>query len=331
VITHDKAALATDGRYFNQASKQLDDNWVLLKQGIQDVPTWQEWAAEQAAGGKVVAVDPTLLTGGAAKKLAEKIKKSGGKDLVAVTENLVDNVWAQDKPGRPNEQVVVLEEKFAGKDVKAKLAELRKELDKKKSLGFVVSMLDEIAWLFNLRGNDIPYNPVFFSYAIVTADKATLYIDASKLREHHQAFLAENGVDIKPYNAIFEDAAALGQSAKATNSESSGEPRKYLVSTKASWALKLALGGDDLAEEVRSPIGDSKAVKNATELEGMRQCHVRDGAALIEYFAWLEDQLINKKATLDEVEGADQLEAFRSKKEHFVGLSFDTISSTGAK
>lgn len=331
VITHNKAALATDGRYFNQASKQLDDNWTLLKQGIQDVPTWQEWTAEQAEAGKVVAVDPTLLTGGAAKKLAEKIKKNGGQDLVAVKDNLVDKVWSQSKPARPNEQVIVLDEKFAGKDVKAKLSELRKELEKKKSLGFVVSMLDEIAWLFNLRGNDIPYNPVFFSYAIVTAEKAILYIDASKLSEQYQSFLTKNDVEIRPYDAIFGDASALSQAAKASNAESSSEPKKYLISTKASWALKLALGGDDLVEEVRSPIGDSKAVKNATELEGMRQCHIRDGAALIEYFAWLEDQLVNKKAILDEVHGADQLEAFRAEKEHFVGLSFDTISSTGAK
>ncbi|KAH6661263.1 peptidase M24, structural domain-containing protein [Truncatella angustata] len=330
VITHDKAALATDGRYFNQAAKQLDDNWVLLKQGIQNVPTWQEWTAEQSEGGKVAAVDPTLLTGGAARKLAEKIKKSGGKDLVAVTENLVDKVWSQDKPARPNEQVNVLDGKFAGKDVKEKLVELRKELDKKKSLGFVVSMLDEIAWLFNLRGNDIPFNPVFFSYAIVTTDKAILYIDASKLSDQYQSILAENGVEIKPYGAIFEDATALGQSAKSSSAATPGENKKYLISNRASWALKLALGGDELVEEVRSPIGDSKAMKNATELEGMRQCHIRDGAALVEYFAWLEDQLINKKATLDEVQAADQLEAFRAKKNHFVGLSFETISSTGA-
>jgi Xaa-Pro aminopeptidase len=330
VITHDKAALATDGRYFNQASKQLDDNWTLLKQGIQDVPTWQEWAAEQADGGKVVAVDPTLLTAGAAKKLAEKIKKSGGKDLVPSTDNLVDSVWGQARPGRPNEPVIVLEEKFAGKNVKEKLAELRKELEKKKSPGFVVSMLDETAWLFNLRGNDIPYNPVFFSYAIVTEDKATLYIDSSKLSEQNQSTLASNGVDIKPYDAIFSDVSALGDMAKATD-DGSGDPKKILISNRTSWALKLALGGDSLVDEIRSPIGDSKAVKNETELDGMRRCHVRDGAALIEYFAWLEDQLINQKATLDEVAGADKLEALRSKKEHFVGLSFDTISSTGAK
>lgn len=328
VITHDKAALATDGRYFNQASKQLDDNWLLLKQGIQDVPTWQEWSAEQAEGGKTVAVDPTLLTSGTAKKLSEKFQKSGGKELEPVAENLIDLVWGSDRPSRPNEPVIILDEKFAGKDVKTKLEELRKELEKRKSLGFVVSMLDEIAWLFNLRGNDIPYNPVFFSYAIVTPDEATLYINSSKLTSECQNFLEKNKVTVKPYEDIFSDATAFGKTAEA-NQAKTGESKKFLISKRASWALKRALGGDDFVEEVRSPIADAKALKNETELEGMRACHVRDGAALIEYFAWLEDQLVVKKATIDEVEAADKLEAYRAKHKDFVGLSFDTISSTG--
>ncbi|KAI1375761.1 aminopeptidase-like protein [Hypoxylon crocopeplum] len=328
VITHEKAALATDGRYFNQASQQLDENWLLLKQGLQDVPTWQEWSADQAAGGKVVAVDPTLLTSGTAKKLSEKIKKSGGKELAPVEVNLVDKVWGDHRPPHPNEPIIVLGENFAGKDVKTKLANLRKELEKKKSLGFVVSMLDEIAWLFNLRGNDIPYNPVFFSYAIITADEATLYVDSSKLSAACQSYLAKNGVAIKPYTTIFDDASALGKSAETMNGET-GNTKKFLISNKASWALKRALGGSDMVEEIRSPIGDSKAVKNETELEGMRACHVRDGAALIEFFAWLEDELVAKKATIDEVEAADKLEALRAKQRDFVGLSFPTISSTG--
>ncbi|KAF3060068.1 putative Xaa-Pro aminopeptidase P [Daldinia childiae] len=327
VITHEKAALATDGRYFNQASKQLDDNWHLLKQGLQDVPTWQEWSAEQAADGKIVAVDPTLLTSGAAKKLSEKIKKSGGKDLAPVEVNLVDIVWGADRPSRPNEPIIVLSEKFNGKDVKTKLTELRKELEKKNSIGFVVSMLDEIAWLFNLRGNDIPYNPVFFSYAIVTADEATLYVDSSKLSSEGQSYLAENGVVIKPYEDIFNDASVLRQSIEIK--ESGEATKKILISNRASWALKRALGGEDTVDEIRSPVGDSKAVKNESELEGMRACHIRDGAALIEYFAWLEDQLIAKKATIDEVVAADKLEALRAKQKDFVGLSFPTISSTG--
>ncbi|KAI0382662.1 aminopeptidase-like protein [Hypomontagnella monticulosa] len=330
VVTHDQAALATDGRYFNQASQQLDDNWTLLKQGLVDVPTWQEWAVEQAAGGKVVAVDPTLLTSSAAKKLSEKIKKSGGEELAPVEENLVDIVWGEDRPPLPNEPITVLDEKFAGKDAKTKLADLRKELEKKSSLGFVVSMLDEIAWLFNLRGNDIPYNPVFFSYAIVTADEAKLYVNSSKINAEQQSYLEENGVTVRPYKEIFSDASMLRESAEVKENGETKENKKFLISNRASWALKRALGGDDMVDEIRSPVGDSKAVKNETELEGMRACHIRDGAALTAYFSWLEHQLTVKKAKIDEVEAADMLESLRKRQRDFKGLSFPTISSTGA-
>lgn len=329
VITHDKAALATDGRYFNQASKQLDSNWTLLKQGLQDVPTWQEWTVDEAESGKTVGVDPTIVTSSDAKKLAEKIKKKGGKGLVAIAENLVDQVWSKQKPSRPNEPVKVLGLEHAGKKFQEKIEELRKDLDKKKAAGFVVSMLDEVAWLFNIRGNDIPYNPVFFSYAVITPTTATLYIDESKLEGNAKAHLV--GVNIRPYDAIFSDITALSKEEPATNGDSNSAPkRKYLISNKASWALQQALGGEDKVDEIRSPIGDAKAQKNTTELEGMRACHIRDGAALIEYFAWLEDELVHKKTTLDEVQAADKLEELRSRKDKFVGLSFDTISSTGA-
>ncbi|KAL7940895.1 X-prolyl aminopeptidase [Trichoderma barbatum] len=331
VITETSAALATDGRYFNQATQQLDDNWTLLKQGLQDVPTWQEWAAEQSAGGKTVAVDSTLITGSAAKKLAEKIRKSGGSDLVPLDVNLVDAVWGEDRPVRPQHRITVLSEKFAGKSVQSKLADLTSELEKKKSPGVFISMLDEVAWLFNLRGNDIPYNPVFFSYAVITPKGAALYVDESKLDEQCREHLAKFDVAVKPYETFFRDAENLHQQfiASSQNAEG-GSTGSFLMSNKGSWALKRALGGDTAVEEIRSPVGDSKAVKNETEMEGMRACHIRDGAALIEYFAWLEDQLINKKAVLDEVQAADKLEELRSKHEHFVGLSFPTISSTGA-
>jgi Xaa-Pro aminopeptidase len=332
VITHEKAALATDGRYFNQAAKQLDSNWLLLKQGLQDVPTWQEWSAEQSEGGKVVGVDPTIITAPDARKLMEKIKKRGGQDLVAIEENLIDAVWGSSRPPRPSEPVRVLGRQFAGKDVKTKLEDLRKDLDKKKSSGFIISMLDEIAWLFNLRGNDIPYNPVFFSYAAVTPTTATLYVNSAKLSSDCKTYLTENGISIRPYEKIFDDSEALGKSLAVSNGEGQPEAKikKFLVSTKTSWALKRSLGGEVNVEEVRSPIGDAKAMKNETEIEGMKACHVRDGAALTEYFAWLEHTLTVEKAVLDEVTAADKLEELRSKHKHFVGLSFDTISSTGA-
>ena len=201
-------------------------------------------------------------------------------------------------------------------------------------------MLDEIAWLFNLRGNDIPYNPVFFSYAAITPTTATIYIDTDKLTPEAKNHLNKD-VTIRSYEALFADLKLLSESVSMetqTNSESQVTDRtssktnklKFLISTKASWALSLDLGGEEMVDELRSPVGDAKAIKNKTELEGMRRCHIRDGAALSEYFAWLEEVLVEKKEKMDEVQAADKLEEIRSKGEHFAGLSFDTISSTGA-
>ncbi|EXJ75555.1 xaa-Pro aminopeptidase [Cladophialophora psammophila CBS 110553] len=329
VITLEKAALSTDGRYFNQASKQLDENWLLLKQGMEDVPTWQEWTTEQAEGGKTVGVDPTVITASDARKLSETLKKKSHATLVGVSENLVDNIW-NDRPPRPAERVIVLSEKYAGKPYQQKLDDLRKELKKKKAVGMVVSMLDEVAWLFNLRGSDIPYNPVFFSYAAVTPNSATLYIDSAKIGSEVREHL-EGAVEIKSYDDLFSDLTSIAETAAIefqTNGVTKSHPNRLLLSNKSSWALYLGLGGEDKVEESRSPIADAKAIKNPTELEGMRQCHIRDGAALSEYFAWLEGELHNG-SWVDEVQAADKLEAIRSKGEHFVGLSFDTISATG--
>lgn len=332
VITSEAAVLATDGRYFNQASKQLDCNWKLLKQGLQDVPTWQEWTAEQSAGGKVVAVDPTLISGPAAKKLAEQVRKAGGSALHALDDNLVDMVWTENRPPRPCRDVTVIPDALAGKSVHGKIIELRQELARKCCPGFFISMLDEIAWLFNLRGNDIPFNPVFFSYATVTPNMATLYTNESRITEACKLHLANNNVHIKPYDAFLDDARNHRTSMDGKIKTSGAVTQQtFLMSNKGSWALQRALGGEGFVDEIRSPIGDAKAVKNETEMDGMRACHIRDGAALIEFFAWLEHQLLVEKASVDEVQAADKLEELRSTKQHFVGLSFPTISSTGPK
>ena len=192
--------------------------------------------------------------------------------------------------------------------------------------------LDEVAWLLNLRGNDIPYNPVFFSYAAITPTTATLYVNSSKFSSECKTYLTDNGISVRPYHKVFEDMDVLCKSLE--NPGELGVPeakiKKFLVSTKTSWALKRALGGESKVEEVRSPVGDAKAINNSTELDGMRACHVRDGVALIEFFAWLEHKLTVEEVEIDEVAAADKLEELRSRQNNFVGLSFDTISSTGA-
>ena len=280
-----------------------------------------------------------MITAPDARKLQDSLKKKSGATLIGAKENLLDKVWGSDRPPRPTEQVNALPEKYSGKKFQEKIEELRKELDKKKAAGMIISMLDEVAWLFNLRGNDIPYNPVFFSYAAITPTTATIYLDSDKLTQDAKDHLGSDVV-IRPYEALFADLKSLSNSvdtepqtngASHTNGETSKTVKisKFVISTKASWALSLDLGGEEKVDEIRSPVGDAKAIKNKTELEGMRQCHIRDGAALSEYFAWLEEALIEKGTSLDEVEAADKLEEIRSKGDHFVGLSFDTISSTG--
>lgn len=318
VISTDAAALFTDGRYFLQAGKQLDHNWTLMKQGIPDVPTWQEYLVQNLPKDSRIGIDPTLITACDAKALNESLGKVGSS-LVSTEENLVDLVW-RNKPPRPCNPVNVLPLKYTGRSHNDKIANLRDELSKENYYGFVVSALDEIAWLFNLRGSDVEYNPVFFAYALVTKDDIILYIDENKLSNEVKEHLGSS-VKFRSYNAVFKDLRNLSDKFKSDN-------QKLLISTRTSYALALA-AGEDNTESARSPILDTKAIKNEVELEGMRQCHLRDAAAVVNYFAWLEEQL-SAGIVLNEIDGASRLEKFRGEQEDFVGLSFDTISASGS-
>ncbi|ODQ66039.1 Creatinase/aminopeptidase [Nadsonia fulvescens var. elongata DSM 6958] len=340
VITASKAALATDGRYFLQAADELDSNWELLKQGVKDVPTWQDWAISQAIEDKVnIGVDARLITADQAKifkeKLAAKITsvnnisdaEKTSHDSVAIVQidqNLVDIAWGADKPTRSKDIVTVLDPEFTGKSFKAKIADLRKTIKEKKSKGIVISSLDEIAWLFNLRGSDIPYNPVFFAYALITDNEVKLYLDHEKITDKLRSFLGAS-VLIKPYNEIFSDAAKVGEFVTKANLQ--GSDLKLLVPSATSWALVNALG--EHIESVLSPVQVSKAIKNDTEIAGAKLAHIKDGVALVKYYAWLEDQL-EQGAIIDEVDGATKSLEIRQEQENFVGLSFETISSSGA-
>ena len=145
----------------------------------------------------------------------------------------------------------------------------------------------------------------------MTPTTATLYVDSGKLTKDVEPHLGDK-IQIKPYNAIIDDTKAMAESLASESTDQDKPKTKFMISNKASWALSLNLGGEDKVEEIRSPVGDAKAIKNDTELAGMRACHVRDGAALSEYFAWLEEELVTKGTKLDEVQGADKLESIRS-------------------
>ncbi|KAF9358009.1 hypothetical protein BGX26_002649 [Mortierella sp. AD094] len=304
VVSLDSAALFTDGRYFLQASQQLDSNWTLMKSGLPNVPTWQEYLVKVAD----------------ATKLEKELSKLGSS-LVPVP-NLVDLIWTN-RPKRPAHKLLTLSTATTGRTHTEKIAQLRQELEKRAVAGCVVSGLDEIAWLFNMRGSDVHCNPVFFAYAIVTQDTVSLYLQDKSVSKEVREHLG-SGVQIKPYESVYEDLRIFSEKLKGDGDNK----KKVLLGTRTNLALSVALGKENTVE-ARSPVTDAKAIKNDTELEGMRQCHLRDAAAVINYFAWLEGQL-GTDSRLDEADGAEQLLKFRAEQKGFVGLSFDTISSTGA-
>jgi Xaa-Pro aminopeptidase len=185
--------------------------------------------------------------------------------------------------------------------------------------GFLVTALDEVAWLFNLRGSDISFNPLFFSYALITTSNATLYLFKDRLPKTGLSELST--VCLKEYNEVFEDVKLF------TKSQAGGK-QKLLVSPSCNAALVMAAGGAEAVVIKSSPVEIAKAIKNETEIEGFRQCHIRDAAALANYFCWLEKELQDGKV-IDEVDGAERLEQYRRAQKDCVGLSFDTISGSG--
>ncbi|KAF8804633.1 Creatinase/aminopeptidase [Phlegmacium glaucopus] len=318
IITLDSAFLFTDGRYFLQAEQQLDENWTLMKQGLTDVPTWQEFLYKNLDPHTKIGIDPTLISASDAETLSKELK-SKDSELVSLSENPVDAIW-EDRPARPASLVFHLDEKYAGRSHVDKIVQVREELEKKKAKAIVVTMLDEVAWLFNLRGSDIDFNPVFFAYAVITTNTVALFIRQEQLNEAARQYLGDH-VEIRPYESFFDYLEGLAGTLDL------GTDSKILLGDKASLAVADALG-EKTYTIVRSPVTDLKAIKNSTELEGFRQSHIRDGVALARYFSWLEEQL-NAGVELNESQGSDQLAKFRSELDLFQGLSFTTISSTG--
>lgn len=322
VITQSKAALWTDGRYFLQASNQLDNScWTLMKSGLANVKTKDEWLLDALPPNSSVGIDPQVVTFSSAKSLTESLKKKG-HTLKSIKENLIDIDWIN-RPKFPSNNIFSYT--ISGEDHSNKIEKLRNLIKSNSSAwGIVVSQLDEIAWLLNLRGSDIDYNPVFFSYVIITEDTVFFFVDESKFDDSVKLHLGEN-VIIKPYECIFAELTKLSEM------HNKGEKTKLIIDGRTSLALVDAAGGVDRIYEVpRSYVQLLKTIKNEVEIEGFKACHTRDGAALCNYFAWLENELVNKGARLSEVDAADKLESFRKEQDKFVGLSFTTISSTGA-
>ncbi|KAI7835935.1 hypothetical protein COHA_010169 [Chlorella ohadii] len=360
VVTTDAALLWTDGRYFLQAEQQLGPDWTLMRDSTPGVPQLVDWLAESLPAGARVGIDPWVHTVEAAEKLRRRLKTSG-KSLVALEGgNLVDGVWGAARPAAPDAPLRVHALEWAGQSVADKLAGLRRQLAEEGAGALLVTMLDEVAWLFNLRGGDVAYNPVFVSYGVVTADGATLYVDTKKVTPEVSAHLSEAGVAVQEYSALLGDVqamaaagtkiwldpsrvsyalkqaalqAAAGAVAKAGAAGSRKRARGANGSPAAAAASLDESGSDggaaaDVLLEKPSPVTLAKSVKNAAELAGMREAHLRDGAALVRFLCWLEKTIASGK-TLTEVEVDEHLTAKRAAQPGFIEPSFPTIAGAG--
>ncbi|KAK6461049.1 X-Pro aminopeptidase [Scheffersomyces coipomensis] len=335
------AALSTDGRYFNQASNELDFNWQLLKQGAKDQPTWEEWTVNQAiqlsldSGLKInIGVDPRLITNKLYQKfikliekgLNESKNKSAKVEFLAIQENLIASIWETFEPIPPTipNPINILELKFSGKSIKDKLSQVHNQVFKTSSHieGLVVTALDEVAWFLNLRGQDIEYNPVFFSYLIITKfHGTTLFIDKQRLSPEILVYLQLNDIKLESYDDFYPYLLNLSK-------EFSINDKQLLVPNNSNWEVIRNLKCS--YHQALSPIEEIKSIKNEVELEGAKIAHLKDGRAIIKFLAWLEDQLINYQELIDEITADEKLSEFRKEEENFVGLSFATISATGA-
>lgn len=315
VITEKEAALWTDGRYFLQASQQLDENWTLMRDGLKETPSFTSWLTKVLPKNSRVGVDPWLFSTSKWRDSVGDLEKADQR-LIAIENNLIDEIWT-DQPPIPCKQVNVLEKKFTGQDWQEKVEICRKEMKKNNASLLILTALDEIAYLLNLRGSDIVFNPVFFSYVIVTKKDVYLFIDSKKVSKDVKNHLKE--VEIRPYDTIKSELLNL------VENENEG---KVWLSDSSNYALSSIVPPDRVYNN-STPINLMKAKKNDIEANGMRRAHIKDSVALCQYFMWLEQQIADN-IELDELTGSEKLEKFRAEQELFVGPSFETISSSGS-
>lgn len=306
LITLDHAYLWTDGRYFLQAEQQLDPRCYQLMKQAQGAPPLQQWFLSHGQH-KTCGVDSRLLSIAQAQQWQKALESVQGK-LQPITDNLIDSLW-QNQPSLPNNPIRQYPLKHAGVSAKEKLSALRAALSEKKAQAHVLTLLDAIAWLFNIRGTDVDFNPVAICYAIITAETATLYIQPEKVSTAEKQYLQSQGIDCQPYDAF---ATALNQLKGIV----------WVDPNSASWWVAQQLQKANLLLET-SPLQLMKALKNPTETAGMHEAHRRDALAMVKFLHWLENTW---PTGVTEMSATDELEKFRRQDSECLDLSFASIS-----
>jgi len=309
VITQEFAGLWTDFRYFVQAGEQLNNSgYELVRLKIQHAPEFIDWLHDVLPDKAIVAFNDRLLS----VYLGELVEKQlADKQIVFKSHDFLDPIW-ENRPELPSEPAFLIDEKGAGLSTGGKLKLLRDALHNAKADYQLISSLDDIAWLFNIRGKDVSYNPVVLSFALISADKATLYIQPDKLSADDRAALNKEGVLVKDYGDIEADIKAINQ-----NSTVFIDPKRNCFGLYRSFP-KSTIFVQDI-----NPTTHFKAIKNPTEIANVKASMVKDGVAVVRFHKWIEEHIGKIKIT--ELSASARLKQFRAEQEGFAGVSFNTI------
>ncbi len=315
VITMTEAGLWTDGRYFVQAERQLEGSTVTLyRMGEEGVPMVDEFLAEKLPENGCLGFDGRVIGGTWGRRMEKLAEKKNG--TIHCNEDLIDIIW-EDRPALSKEPVFILEEKYAGKSTAEKLAAVREAMEKEGADYHILTSLYDIAWLLNVRGGDIECVPVVLSYLVLTEKECIWFLQEEIVDEKLRAYLNENHITTRAYDAIYEYVLDIPANAKV-----------LLSAGQVNYRIVSSLNEDITIIDKPNPTLLMKAVKNPTEVDNTRAAHVKDGVAVTKFMYWLKNNIGKTKIT--EISASDYLENLRKEQENFLGVSFNTISAYGA-
>ncbi len=315
VITMSEAGLWTDGRYFIQAERQLEQSLVkLYRVGEEGVPTVKEYVEQMLPIGGCLGFDGRIVNANAGEEYSKIVEKKQGE--LAALEDLTGIIW-QNRPQLPRNPAFILEEKYAGESTGSKVKRVRENMQKNQAEVHILTSLCDIAWLFNIRGSDIAHVPVTLSYAVITMDESIWFVQKEALNQEVQDYCRKNYISVTDYQAIYDYAERI-------------EPGKAVLMDKhiVNYRIFCCLNDQVSVIQEKNPTEQMKAVKNPTELSNIRKAHVKDGIAFTNFMYWLKTTVGQQELT--EISASDCLEQCRRQQDLFVDLSFDTISAYGA-
>ncbi len=308
VITKDDGGLWTDGRYFFQAENQLSGSGIrLMKMFVGDTPSITEYLQANIPEGGAVGFDGRVLSMGEGQEYEEAL--SAKNIRIHYSDDLIDAIW-EDRPSLSKKPAFFLEEKYSGESSASKLARVRKAMAEKGADSHIIASLDDVCWLLNIRGDDVDFFPLLLSYAVVTMDKAELYVDGSKLDDRIREELSKNNVSIHPYNDIYEDIKSL-----SPDSTTMIDPMKMNYALYKNIPCKIV--------EAANPTILMKAMKNDVELENVKEAHIKDGIAITKFMYWIKNRY--DKEPITELSSAAKLTELRSAQEGYISDSFEPL------